>query len=90
MKATISGYLDSRQYNRKLYEHLRSAIEELPFNASAEFEMSAKYQTPMIIVKGRDMYPAEEEIEHLLSEYFHGVEAEDDEDRVVIHFQDSW
>jgi len=90
MKVTISGYLDSRQYNRKLFAKLKNAIEELQYDATAELEMSAKYQTPMVIVRGRDRMFAEEEIEHLLSEYFHGVDAEDREDSIVIHFRDRW
>jgi len=90
MKATISGYLDSRQYNRKLFERLRSAIEELQYDATAELEMSAKYQRPMIIVKGRDLWLAAEEIEHLLFEYFEVGDIEDREDSVVVHFRDRW
>ncbi len=90
MKATISGYLESRQYNRKLFERLRSAVENLDYDASAEFNMSAKHQWPMIIVKGRDLWPATEEIGQLLSEYFEGIDIEDREDSAVVHFRDRW
>ena len=90
MKVSISGYLDSRQYNRKLFAKIKSAIEKLEYDASAELEMDAKYQRPMIIVKGRDLWPAAEEIEHLLSEYFEVGDIEDHEDSAVVHFRDRW
>ena len=57
-KPTISDYMESRRYNRKLYARLLKKLEEILENAPTNIpeiiftiSMSAKFQTPYIKVE---------------------------------------
>ena len=91
MKASISEYLQSRRFNRKLFERIVEAIEELQFDATAELEMSAKTQSPLVVVRGRECDAAADEIKHLLDQYFRvgGIYPKDD-DTIHIYFEDQY
>ena len=89
MKVTYSDYLLSRQFNRKVYDKVKRAIEALDFKAEAEFEMSAKYQTPYIIVTGKENAEAADEIYNIQQEFFNVGQPEYvDDNRTDISFQD--
>ena len=63
---TITDYMQSRRYNRKIYDRLVQRLESIADAAREEFpgirmeiDMSAKYQTPIIIIK-YDSYSEED------------------------------
>lgn len=90
MKVTYSDYLLSRRFNRKLYDKIKSSIEQLPHKAQVEFNMSAKYQTPYVIVTGSQNGIAADEVYTILNEYFQTCEPYfKDENRTDIEFQDT-
>ena len=89
MKVTYSQYLLSRQFNRKVYDKVKAAIEQLSYKAEATFEMSAKYQTPLIIVTGPQNAEAADEIYNMLNEYFHTTNPYYiDDNKTKIEFED--
>ena len=91
MKVTYSDYLLSRRFNRKLYEKIKGAIEQLDFDAYAKFNMSAKTQKPFISVHGPQNGEAADEIYDILSEYFDVAEPYyEDENRTDIEFRDEY
>ena len=89
MKVTYSDYLLSRQFNRKVYDKVKRAIEALDYKAEAEFNMSAKYQSPILHVEGPQNAEAADEIYNLLQEYFNAGNPDYiDDNRTDISFQD--
>ena len=89
MKVTYSDYLLSRQFNRKVYDKVKRAIEALDYKAEAEFNMSAKYQSPVLHVEGPQNAEAADEIYNILQEYFNAGEPDyKDDNRTDISIQD--
>jgi len=91
MNVKYSDYLLSRRFNRKLFDKVKGAIEQLDFSGYAEFNMSAKYQKPVIYIYGPQNGEAADEIYSILSEYFQVTEPfYEDENRTSIEFQDEY
>ena len=91
MKATLSDYLESRRFNRKLFGKVKQSIERLEFDATAKISMSAKYQTPIVHVQGPQSGVAADEIYSILSEYFQTSDPIFvSEDRTDIEFRDMY
>lgn len=91
MKVEYSGYILGRRFNRKLFERVKNAIEQLHFNATATIDMSAKSQEPVIIVRGPQNADAADEIWNICKEYFNALEPLYlDNDRSDIELQDNW
>ena len=91
MNVTYSEYLLSRRFNRKLYEKVKGAIEQLDFDAYAKFDMSAKTQSPVIHVYGPQSGDAADEVYSILYEHFQVTEpCYVDENRTDVEFRDEY
>lgn len=91
MKTSLSGYLQSRAYNRKLFSKVKTAIEALDFDAEASIDMSAKSQQPLVIVTGTQNGLAADAIHDILNEYFQVAEPfYVDEGRTEVMFRDAY
>ena len=100
-QVTISDYLESRSYNKKLYSKLvdaiktncRSLLKEFP-DVEICISMSAKHQSPIIIVSENDTIPNkigafDREIQEALEEVgFEYVDSESKSDCYRIDFLD--
>jgi len=89
MEVTYSDYLRSRRFNQKLFDKVKAAITQLDFRATAQFDMSAKYQTPTIYVHGTQRVEAADEIHNILDEYFSTTEPRHISDtKIEVSFED--
>lgn len=95
----FNGYLESRRFNAKLYHKVgKEIVQKLneylgaENTAKVEFGMSAKYQTPYVILSGIDdgrLYNAADVVAEVLDEYFSSPDIDDDRDgEVKISFRD--
>lgn len=100
-QVTISDYLESRGYNKKLYGKLVEAIKANCFKLLRDYpeveiciSISAKYQTPIILISENDTIPErigsfDRAIQEALDEVgFTYIYAEDRSDYYRIEFED--
>ena len=90
MNVTISEYLKSRRYNRKTFSAVTIQLQELEHDASVEFNMDARSQTPVAIIRGPHMHAAEESVMDILNCYFNVHEPYQEHDQIRISFSDQW
>lgn len=97
---SFSAYLESRRFNAQLYNkvgrEIVAAINEKLGEANTvaiEFSMSAKYQTPFVVVSGAggNLWGIADVVAEILGEYFTAVDIDEDdyrEDSALISFRD--
>ena len=90
MNVTINDYLKSRRYNRKTFQAATIQLQELEYDASLEFNMDARSQTPIAVLRGPGMYEAEETVIDILNCYFNVHEPYQEHDQIRISFSDQW
>ncbi len=91
MKVTYSDYLQTRKFNRKLYEYVAKEMKRslvLCDDVHVEFSMSAKHQTPFVTVVGEEATDAVDIIHHILDTFFQVDEPEPIPNGWSIDFQD--
>lgn len=93
-KVSLTAYMKSRRYNHKLYSRLIAKIEyilqEQECNADVDISMSAKYQTPYVVIRDIEYgFQLEQDIIDALDGVgFTFTESEEKSYGYVLHFSD--